>query len=60
MSLHYIFQYQSGTKIVEKSVDFIQNQGSDIMLCNINPFSLQQLNTTISITVQSIHCQFKK
>ena len=41
--------YQSGTKIEEQDVDYIKETASDIMLCNINPFSIKLLDVTLHL-----------
>ena len=39
-------QYATGTKITEKKID-MEDTGSDILICNINPYSTELLETTL-------------
>ena len=46
LTIEYM-KYNTGTKITEKKVDIVQDKSSDILLCNINPYSSVFLNETI-------------
>ena len=41
--------YHTDTKITENKIDIVQEKASDILLCNINPFSTYALNRTIKL-----------
>ena len=46
---HQYLLYQSSTKIEEQDVDYIRETATDIMLCNINPFSVKLLDVTLHL-----------
>ena len=46
---HQYLLYQSSTKIEEQDVDYIKETAADIMLCNINPFSVKLLDVTLHL-----------
>ena len=41
--------YHTDTKITENKIDIVQDKASDILLCNINPFSTASLNRTLEL-----------
>ena len=41
--------YHTDTKITENRIDIVQDKASDILLCNINPFSTASLNRTLEL-----------
>ena len=47
-------QFGTGTKITEKTTDFVEDNGSDILLCNVNPYSKTQINKTLKL-IESYH-----
>ena len=44
-------RYPAGTKITEKKIDLVADTGSDILLCNINPFSSLAMNRTLELQI---------
>ena len=47
-------QFGTGTKITEKTTDFVEDNGSHILLCNVNPYSKTQINKTLKL-IESYH-----
>ena len=43
--------YDTDTKITENKIDIVQDKASDILLCNINPFSTDSLNRTLELWI---------
>ena len=47
-------QFGTGTKITEKTMDLVEDNGSVILLCNVNPYSKTQINKTLKL-IESYH-----
>ncbi len=47
--VHQYLQYSTDTKITEKTIDIVRDTGTDVVLCNVNPYSTASLNTTVGL-----------